>query len=34
LVRSNDARAALALEDHIGTTLTVVRNALPGTLPF
>ncbi|MBU6487721.1 MAG: GntR family transcriptional regulator [Burkholderiales bacterium] len=29
-----DARAALALEDHIGTTLATVRRAPPGTLPF
>lgn len=33
-MRRADARAALALEDHIGTTLAVVRNAPPGTLPF
>ncbi|MFX1673978.1 GntR family transcriptional regulator [Paraburkholderia sp. A2WS-5] len=33
-MRRADARAALALEDHIGTTLTVVRNAPPGALPF
>ncbi|TAM54285.1 MAG: GntR family transcriptional regulator [Paraburkholderia sp.] len=29
-----DARAALALEDHIGTTLATVRRAPPGMLPF
>lgn len=29
-----DARAALALEDHIGTTLATVRRAPSGTLPF
>lgn len=29
-----DARAALALEDHIGTTLATVKRAPPGTLPF
>ncbi|WP_321927488.1 GntR family transcriptional regulator [Paraburkholderia guartelaensis] len=29
-----DARAALALEDHIGTTLMIVRRAPAGTLPF
>lgn len=29
-----DARAALALEDHIGTTLATVKRAAPGTLPF
>ncbi|HDR8906616.1 GntR family transcriptional regulator [Burkholderia multivorans] len=33
-MRRADARAALALEDHIGATLAVVRNAPPGTLPF
>ncbi|MDR8728563.1 GntR family transcriptional regulator [Burkholderia pseudomultivorans] len=33
-MRRADARAALALEDHIGTTLAVVRNAPPGALPF
>jgi len=29
-----DARAALALEDHISTTLTIARRAPAGTLPF
>ncbi|MCY1210240.1 phosphonate utilization associated transcriptional regulator [compost metagenome] len=29
-----DARAALALEDHLSTTLMMVRNAPAGTLPF
>lgn len=29
-----DVRAALALEDHISTTLMTVRRAPPGTLPF
>lgn len=33
-MRRADARAALALEDHISTTLTIVRNAPAGTLPF
>ncbi|MBR8451257.1 GntR family transcriptional regulator [Burkholderia multivorans] len=33
-MRRADARAALALEDHIGATLAVVRNAPPGALPF
>lgn len=33
-MRRADARAALALEDHIGATLSVVRNAPPETLPF
>ncbi|MDR2011577.1 MAG: GntR family transcriptional regulator [Rhodanobacter sp.] len=33
-MRRADARAALALEDHIRTTLTTVQQAPPGTLPF
>ncbi|MCA8410879.1 MAG: GntR family transcriptional regulator [Burkholderia multivorans] len=33
-MRRADARAALALEDHIGATLAVVRNAPPDALPF
>jgi len=33
-MRRADARAALALEDHISATLSVVRNAPPEKLPF
>ncbi|WP_231110441.1 hypothetical protein [Burkholderia territorii] len=33
-MRRADARAALALENHIGTTLAMVRNAPPDTLPL
>lgn len=33
-IQRADARAALALEDHIGTTLATVKRAPPGTLPF
>ena len=33
-MRRADARAALALEDHISTTLTIVRQAPAGALPF
>lgn len=33
-MRRADARAALALEDHISTTLVLVRRAPQGTVPF
>ncbi|CAN0626730.1 Uncharacterized HTH-type transcriptional regulator BphR [Burkholderia multivorans] len=33
-MRRADVRAALALEDHISTTLALVRNAPAGMLPF
>lgn len=33
-MRRADAQASLATEDHIGTTLAVVRNSPPGSLPF
>jgi DNA-binding GntR family transcriptional regulator len=33
-MRRADARAALALEDHISGTLLIVRKAPPGSLPF
>lgn len=33
-MRRADARAALALEDHISTTLTLVREAPRGSFPF
>ena len=33
-MRRADARAALALEDHISTTLTTMRQAPKGTFPF
>ncbi|WP_233873120.1 GntR family transcriptional regulator [Paraburkholderia adhaesiva] len=33
-IRRADARAALALEDHISTTLTTMRHAPKGAIPF